>query len=44
MKKYHTFRLVLAGMRMVTAIAHFAIVFLEYMGRNYIRNANPLAA
>lgn len=44
MKKIHVSRLVLAGMKMVTKLAQLAIVVLEYMGRNYYRNANPLEA
>ncbi|WP_374258934.1 hypothetical protein [Aquabacterium sp.] len=44
MKKIHISRLVLAGMYMVTALAHFATAVLEYMGRNYYRNANALEA
>lgn len=30
-------------MRMVIALAHLAIVVIEYMGRNYNRNANSMA-
>lgn len=35
MKKVHISRLVLAGFKMVTALAYVAIAVLEYMGRNY---------
>ncbi len=44
MKEIHISRLVLAGMKMVTALAYLAIAVLEYMGRNYFHNANPLEA
>lgn len=44
MKKLRTFSLVLAGMKMVTALAYVVIAVLEYMGRNYIRHAYQVAA
>lgn len=43
MKKVHISRLVLAGFKMVTALAHATIAVLEYMGRNYQNNANSVA-
>lgn len=42
MKKVHISRLVLAGFKMVTALAYATIAVLEYMGRNYKPNANSL--
>lgn len=43
MKKIHISRLVLAGFKMVTALAYATIAVLEYMGRNYKSNANLVA-
>lgn len=43
MKKVHISRLVLAGFKMVTALAYATIAVLEYMGRNYKSNASSVA-
>jgi hypothetical protein len=43
-KETRTFSLVLAGMKMVTALAYAAVAVLEYMGRNYSRHAKQMAA
>ena len=43
-KETRTFSLVLAGTKMVTALAYAAVVVLEYMGRNYSLYANQVAA